>query len=67
VIPDAERARTTVVIFQEASVGGAVAPLPGLVPKGGGARYRSIGVEEYIKGNFNALAEGTCFIESLRI
>ena len=67
VLPDAERARTTVVIFQEAAVGGEVAPLPGLVAKGGGARYRSIGVEEYIKGNFNALAEGTRFIESLRI
>jgi len=68
VLPDAERARTTVVIFQEAAVGGlVVAPLPGLVAKGGGARYRSIGVEEYIKGNFNALAEGTRFIESLRI
>ncbi|CAL4940209.1 unnamed protein product [Urochloa decumbens] len=68
VIPDAERGRTTVVIFQEAAVGGMVAPLPGLVEKKGGeARYRSIGIEEYIKGNFNALAHGTRFIESLRI
>ncbi|CAN6284216.1 unnamed protein product [Urochloa humidicola] len=67
VLPDAERGRTTVVIFQEAAVGGMVAPLPGLVAKGGEARYKSIGIEEYIKGNFNALAEGTRFIESLRI
>ncbi|XP_004983909.1 protein SRG1 [Setaria italica] len=68
VIPDAERARTTVVIFQEAAVGGMVAPLSGLVAEGGGeARYKSIEVEEYIKGNFNALMEGTRFIDSLRI
>jgi isopenicillin N synthase-like dioxygenase len=69
VIPDAERPRTTVVIFQEAAVGGMVAPLPGLVAQGGGgvARYKSIEVEEYIKGNFNALAEGTRFIDSLRV
>ncbi|CAN6289024.1 unnamed protein product [Urochloa humidicola] len=70
VIPDAERGRVTVVIFQEAAVGGMVAPLPGLVTKKGGgdqARYRSVEIEEYIKGNFNALAQGTRFIESLRI
>ncbi|KAG0550548.1 hypothetical protein BDA96_01G347700 [Sorghum bicolor] len=69
VLPDAERGRTTVVIFQEASVGGLVAPLPGLLLEEGGAhaRYRSIEIEEYIKGNFNALEHGTRFIESLRI
>ncbi|WVZ57384.1 hypothetical protein U9M48_007775 [Paspalum notatum var. saurae] len=57
VIPDAERGRTTVVVFQEASVGGTVAPLPELV-KGGeaAARYRSIEMEEYTMGNLNALA-----------
>ncbi|KAJ1296576.1 hypothetical protein BS78_01G311900 [Paspalum vaginatum] len=65
VIPDAERARTTVVIFQEAFVGGMVAPLPELV-KGGEARYRSIEIEEYIKGSFDALADGTRFIDKLR-
>ncbi|WVZ57386.1 hypothetical protein U9M48_007777 [Paspalum notatum var. saurae] len=65
VIPDAERARTTVVIFQEAFVGGMVAPLPELV-NGGEARYRSIGIEEYIKGNLGALADGTRFIDKLR-
>ncbi|NP_001149213.1 Protein SRG1 [Zea mays] len=68
VLPDAERARTTVVVFQEASVGGLVAPLPGLLDQQGArARYRSIEIEEYIKGNFNALEQGTRFIQSLRI
>jgi isopenicillin N synthase-like dioxygenase len=68
VIPDSERGRTTVVIFQEASVGGLVAPLPGLLEEEGThARYKSIEIEEYIKGNFNALEQGTRFIESLRI
>uniref|UniRef100_A0A0A9GSV1 Fe2OG dioxygenase domain-containing protein n=1 Tax=Arundo donax TaxID=35708 RepID=A0A0A9GSV1_ARUDO len=66
VLPDAERGRTTVVIFQEASVGGLVRPLQGLL-KGGDARYKSIELEEYIKGNFKALADGTRFIESLKI
>ncbi|KAL6648053.1 hypothetical protein ACP70R_012277 [Stipagrostis hirtigluma subsp. patula] len=66
VLPDTERGRTTVVIFHEAAVGGLVAPLPGLV-KGGEARYKSVELEEYIKGNFRALADGTRYIESLRI
>ncbi|TVU51224.1 hypothetical protein EJB05_02634, partial [Eragrostis curvula] len=67
VIPDAERARTTVVVFQTASVGGMVAPLPGLLKAGEAPRYKSIEFGEYIKGNFRALADGTQFIESLRI
>ncbi|TVU36402.1 hypothetical protein EJB05_18335, partial [Eragrostis curvula] len=67
VIPDVERGRTTVVMmFQAASVGGMVAPLPGLL-KGGEARYKSIEFDEYNKGSFRALADGTQFIESLKI
>jgi hypothetical protein len=50
VLPDAERGQTTVVIFQEASVGGQVAPLPGLLEKEDThARYKSIEIEEYMK------------------
>jgi isopenicillin N synthase-like dioxygenase len=67
VLPDAVRARTTVVIFQEAAVGGMVAPLPGMLKGGDPARYRSVQLDEYIKGNFRALADGTRFIQSLRI
>lgn len=68
VIPDAKRGRTTVVLFQKADVGGMVAPLPELLKKGGGeARYKSIELDEYIKGNFRALADGTRFIDSLKI
>ncbi|GJN07474.1 hypothetical protein PR202_ga25308 [Eleusine coracana subsp. coracana] len=68
VIPDAERGRTTVVLFQEADVEGMVMPLPELLMKGKGQpRYRSIELDEYIKGNFRALADGTRFIDSLKI
>ncbi|KAL6878274.1 hypothetical protein ACP4OV_012444 [Aristida adscensionis] len=67
VIPNAERGRTTVVMFQAASVGGLVTPLPGLLKRGHEARYKSIEVGEYIKGNFRALADGTHQLESLRI
>ncbi|KAL6878273.1 hypothetical protein ACP4OV_012443 [Aristida adscensionis] len=67
VLPDTERGRTTVVMFQEAAVGGLVAPLPGLLKGGHKARYKSVDIGEYMKGNFKALADGTRHIESLRI
>ncbi|KAF8698738.1 hypothetical protein HU200_034991 [Digitaria exilis] len=56
VVPNAERGRTTVVMFQDASL---------LEGDQGRARYRSIGKLEYTKGNFVALAEGTRFLDSL--
>ncbi|KAF6991066.1 hypothetical protein CFC21_008185 [Triticum aestivum] len=62
VLVDAERGRTTVVMFQGASVAGTVRPLPGL----GEARYRAIEYGEYVKGNFRALVEGTRFVDSLQ-
>nr|CAB3500528.1 unnamed protein product [Digitaria exilis] len=66
VVPDAERGRTTVVMFQDASDDGMVAPLPELLEGDQGrARYRSIGKLEYTKGNFVALAEGTRFLDCL--
>ncbi|KAL6902151.1 hypothetical protein ACP4OV_005027 [Aristida adscensionis] len=66
VIPDAERHRTSIVMFHAASVGGLVGPLPELV-KGGEARYKSIKVEDYVKGHLKAEDERKPFIESLRI
>nr|CAB3500529.1 unnamed protein product [Digitaria exilis] len=67
VVPDAERCRITVAMFQDASVDGMVAPLPELLEGGQGrARYRSIGKHEYTKGNFVALAEGARFLDSLK-
>nr|CAB3495643.1 unnamed protein product [Digitaria exilis] len=67
VVPDAERGRTTVVMFQDASADGLVGPLPELL--GGDdarARYRSIGRDEYTKGHFVAVAQGTPFLHSLK-
>lgn len=65
VIPDAERGRTTIVVFQDASVDGAVTPLPELVRGDEArARYNSIGKLEYTKGNFKALGEETRFIHN---
>ncbi|CAN6289160.1 unnamed protein product [Urochloa humidicola] len=67
VVPDAERGRTTVVMFQDASVDdGMVAPLPELLNGDEAqARYISIGKLEYTKGNFLALGQGTRFLDSL--
>ncbi|KAL6662088.1 hypothetical protein ACP70R_001472 [Stipagrostis hirtigluma subsp. patula] len=67
VLPDAKRGRTTIVVFQGASVRGLVAPLPEFLNEGKAARYKSLRLADYIKGNFKALHEGTQFIESLRI
>ncbi|KAF7032999.1 hypothetical protein CFC21_044127 [Triticum aestivum] len=63
VLPDVEKGRATVVMFQHACVAGMVKPLPEL----GEAAYRAIEKVEYIKGNFRALAEGTWFVDSLKI
>ncbi|CAL4923114.1 unnamed protein product [Urochloa decumbens] len=66
VVPHAERGRTTVVIFQDASVDGLVAPLPEILDGDEApARYNSIGKLEYTKGNFIALGQGTRFLDSL--
>jgi isopenicillin N synthase-like dioxygenase len=67
VVPDAERGRTTVVLFQDASVDGVVTPLPELL--GGDeapARYNSIGKLEYTQGHVTAVAEGKRFVDSLK-
>ncbi|KAK8445714.1 hypothetical protein SEVIR_9G373100v4 [Setaria viridis] len=68
VVPDAERGRTSVVMFHEASVQGFVTPLPELLT-GGEARprYRSIGILEYRKGSSRALAQGRRFVDTLRM
>ncbi|TKW04075.1 hypothetical protein SEVIR_7G086000v4 [Setaria viridis] len=67
VVVNAERGRTTAVIFQDASVGGMVAPLPELLVDGGEARYRSIPRFEYLKVRFSALAQRKGFLESLKL
>ncbi|KAF7025929.1 hypothetical protein CFC21_038076 [Triticum aestivum] len=63
VLPDVEKGRATVVMFQNACVAGIVKPLPEL----GEATYKAIDHVEYVKGNFRALAEGTRFVDSLKI
>ncbi|KAI5002306.1 hypothetical protein ZWY2020_026956 [Hordeum vulgare] len=63
VLPDVEKGRATVVMFQNACVAGMVKPLPEL----GEATYKAIDLVEYVKGNFRALAEGTRFVDSLKI
>ncbi|KAM3354455.1 hypothetical protein ACQJBY_025249 [Aegilops geniculata] len=63
VLADAEKGRATVVMFQDACVAGVVKPLPEL----GQATYKAIDNVEYVKGNFKALAEGTRFVDSLKI
>ncbi|PUZ46910.1 hypothetical protein GQ55_7G121100 [Panicum hallii var. hallii] len=67
VVVSAGRGRTTAVVFQDASVGGLVAPLPELLRGGGEARYRSIPRFEYLKVRFSALAKRTGFLESLKL
>ncbi|CAN6300574.1 unnamed protein product [Urochloa humidicola] len=69
VVPDAERGRVTVAMFHEACVEGMIAPLPELLLAGGEAqaRYRSIGKLEYKKGCGRALAQGTRFLDTLRM
>nr|CAB3486898.1 unnamed protein product [Digitaria exilis] len=70
VVVGADRGRTTAVVFQDASVGGMVAPLPELlVVNGGGeqARYRSIPRFEYLKVRFSALATRKGFLDSLKL
>uniref|UniRef100_J3MWS8 Fe2OG dioxygenase domain-containing protein n=1 Tax=Oryza brachyantha TaxID=4533 RepID=J3MWS8_ORYBR len=63
VVVDAERGRTTVVVFQDASVGGVVGPLPEL----GEPRYRAIGRSQYGKGHATEiLGSGERFIDTLR-
>jgi isopenicillin N synthase-like dioxygenase len=67
VVPDSERGRTTVVVFQDASVDGMVRPLPELLGEDEArARYNSIEKLEYTKGNFRAMGEGTRFLDSLK-
>ncbi|OEL34842.1 Protein SRG1 [Dichanthelium oligosanthes] len=66
VLPHAERSRTTVVVFQDASVDGMVAPLPELLLKGDEALYKSIGRLDFSKGHLRALAQGTQFLDSLK-
>ncbi|VAH68874.1 unnamed protein product [Triticum turgidum subsp. durum] len=63
VLPDVEKGRATVVMFQNACVAGIVKPLPEL----GEATYKAIDHVEYVKGNFRALAEGTRFVDGLKI
>jgi len=65
----ARRGRTTAVVFQDASVGGLVAPLPDLLRGGAAeaARYKSIPRLEYLKVRFSALAKRTGFLESLKL
>ncbi|TVU46417.1 hypothetical protein EJB05_05952, partial [Eragrostis curvula] len=65
VLVDAQRARTTAEIFQDASVDGMVTPLPELL-KGGQARYKSIERFQYLKVRFSALAKGAGFLDSFR-
>jgi isopenicillin N synthase-like dioxygenase len=67
VVVSAGLGRTTAVVFQDASVGGLVAPLPELLRGGGEARYRSIPRFEYLKVRFSALAKRTGFLESLKL
>ncbi|TKV95596.1 hypothetical protein SEVIR_9G373300v4 [Setaria viridis] len=70
VVPDAERGRTTVATFHDACVRGQVAPLPELLGVGGGevaARYRSIGKLEFRKGSARATAQGTRFLDTIRM
>ncbi|CAN6284394.1 unnamed protein product [Urochloa humidicola] len=68
VVPHAERSRTTVVVFQDASLDdGTVAPLPELLLGGGqGARYEAMGRLEFAMGHLQALAQGTRFPDSLK-
>ncbi|CAN6324940.1 unnamed protein product [Urochloa humidicola] len=69
VVPHAERGRTTVAMFHDAYVEGmVVAPLPELL-RGGEAppRYRAIGKLEYDNGSAGGLAEGTRFLDTLRM
>ncbi|WVZ57244.1 hypothetical protein U9M48_007651 [Paspalum notatum var. saurae] len=68
VLPHAHRARTTVVVFQDASAGGGVlAPLPELLLAGDEPpRYRSIEKLQYSKGYLRALGQGTNFLHTLK-
>ncbi|XP_025792041.1 protein SRG1-like [Panicum hallii] len=68
VIPHAERSRTTVVVFQDASLDeGMVAPLPELLRRGDEPRYRPVERLEFSKGHLRELAQGTKFLDSLKI
>ena len=68
VIPHAERGRTTVVVFQDAALdGGVVAPLPELLRGGHEPRYRPVDRLEFSKGHLRELAQGTPFLDSLKI
>ncbi|KAJ1296735.1 hypothetical protein BS78_01G325100 [Paspalum vaginatum] len=68
VLPHAHRARTSVVVFQDASAGGGMlAPLPELLLAAGDEpRYRSIEKIQYSKGYLRALGQGTNFLHSLK-
>uniref|UniRef100_A0A0D9VVK9 Fe2OG dioxygenase domain-containing protein n=1 Tax=Leersia perrieri TaxID=77586 RepID=A0A0D9VVK9_9ORYZ len=68
VLTNAEKGRTTIVTFYSADVDGMVKPIPEVLKLNGvEARYKSIKMLEYIKGNFAALSDGKQFIDSLRI
>ncbi|CAL5067453.1 unnamed protein product [Urochloa decumbens] len=70
VMVNAERARTTAVVFQDASVGGMVAPLPELLAGAEGgevARYRAVPRSEYLKVRFSALAQRKGFLDGLKL
>ncbi|KAK8445614.1 hypothetical protein SEVIR_9G358300v4 [Setaria viridis] len=66
VIPDAERGRTTVVFVEEGTVGEMVTPLPGLL-KEQEPRYKSLDIDDYIKGILKAIPERTRFADTLKI
>ncbi|KAF8698425.1 hypothetical protein HU200_035164 [Digitaria exilis] len=67
VIPDAQRGRTTVVFVEEGTVEeGMVTPLPGLL-KEQEPRYKSIHLDDYIKGILKAVPEGIRFANTLKI
>jgi isopenicillin N synthase-like dioxygenase len=65
VVPDAEKARTTVVLFQDASVDGVVTPLPELLG-GEATRYNSMGKLEYTKSRLEAVIDGRRFLDNLK-
>ncbi|CAL5032386.1 unnamed protein product [Urochloa decumbens] len=70
VVVNAERGRTTAVVFQGASVGGMVAPLPELLAGAGGgeaARYRAVPRSEYLNVRFSALAQRKGFLDTLKL
>jgi hypothetical protein len=55
-------------VFQDASLDeGMVAPLPELLRRGDEPRYRPVERLEFSKGHLRELAQGTKFLDSLKI